>query len=162
MAFFAAAPFIAAATAISAVGQLYQGFSQGRAYSAAADNANANARNTRLQSSANEDRERRAARMQQGSLRAAAAETGFDPSTGSLADLQARNAGELELDILTERYRGELSALSFENEARSLKSQARAARTSGVLSAAGTIFGGAQSAAARQLPGFTGIGSSPY
>lgn len=151
---FAAFPLIAAASGITAVGQLYQGYAQGKQYSAAANNADANADRARLVSSANEDSERRKARLMMGQSRAMAAQSGFDPSSGTLAEIQSRNAGELELDILTNRYSNELQALSFENEAASMRSQAKATRISSGLSAAGAIFGGMAAANARTLPGF--------
>lgn len=155
---------LAIMTAVQAVGALYQGFSQASQQSAASANAYANARNTRLQSSANEDAQRRQNALRMGNVRASAAQTGFDPSSGSLADLQSRSAGELELDTLTQRYQNELQALSFENEGATLKSAAKSSRIGGVLNAAGTIFGGYKASQARQLPGvpFYGIGSSPY
>lgn len=61
-------------------------------------------------SNANEERIRRANRLRLGEQRAAAAQSGFDPSSGSLASLQAESAGQAELDALTERYKGDLNA----------------------------------------------------
>lgn len=128
--------------AIAATGKLYEGYMQGEALSAQADGMRQNARITRQQTSANEDTNRRQVAQRLGVLRATASQSGFDASTGSLVDLQAAQAGEMELDVLTKRYEGELKSLSFENEARSLKSQAKAARASGVISAAATLSGG--------------------
>lgn len=135
-----------AATAVQAVAQISQGESQGRAYNIQGDIAQANARNTRLATSANEDTQRRGQAMELGSLRASAAQSGFDSSTGSLATLQTKTAGEMELDALTNRYKGELQALSFENQAASMRYNAKASRTGGYLSAFGTLSGSAATA----------------
>lgn len=156
-----AAPLMMAASAVQAVGQLYQGYSQKRQFDAASANATANARNTMLQSSANEDSQRRENRQRMGYARAAAVESGFDASSGSLLNLQVRSAQEMELDTLTERYSNELQALSFRNEAASLKSQGRASMVSGVLNAAGTLFQGGAMAGYGQgpkVPQFQGYG----
>lgn len=59
---------------------------------------------------ANEERIRRANALRLGQQRAAAAQSGFDSSTGSLASLQAESAGQAELEALTERYKGDLNA----------------------------------------------------
>ncbi len=59
---------------------------------------------------ANEERIRRANALRLGEQRAAAAQSGFDPSSGSLASLQSESAGQAELDALTERYKGDLNA----------------------------------------------------
>ena len=59
---------------------------------------------------ANEERIRRSNAMQLGRQRVAAAQSGFDPNSGSIATLQAQSAGQAELDALTERYKGDLNA----------------------------------------------------
>lgn len=61
-------------------------------------------------SAANEDRIRRANAIALGRQRAAAAQSGFDPSSGSMAKLQSQSAGQAELEALTERYKGDLNA----------------------------------------------------
>lgn len=134
---------IAGASAIAAVGSIYSGFQQANQYSAMANNADANARNTRLQANANEESQRRENKLRMGLSRAAAAESGFDPNSGTLADLQVRSAQQMELDAMTDRYNSELQAISFQNEASSLRSQAKASKVTGFLNAAGTVFQGA-------------------
>jgi hypothetical protein len=59
---------------------------------------------------ANETRIRARSAQQLGEQRAAAAQSGFDPNSGTLATLQEQSAGNAELDALTERYKGELNA----------------------------------------------------
>jgi len=81
--------------------------------------------------------------MQLGTLRANAAQTGFDPSGPSLAGLQSRTAAQLELDALTGRYDGELQAISFDNEATSLRNRAKAQKRTGYMTAAGSLFNSA-------------------
>lgn len=134
-----AAPLAPYLLGAAAVGQIYQGYMQGEQLSAEADAARQNARNVQRQTSANEDTQRRQMAHRMGDVRASAGASGFDASAGSLLDLQSRQAGEMELDALTQRYDGELKAIGLQNEARGLKSQAKAARIGGVISAASTL-----------------------
>jgi hypothetical protein len=127
------------AAAVAAIGQMTQGEGQGRAMNIQGDLAQANATNTRATTYANEDTQRRQNTMRMGEVRASAAQSGFDASTGSLATLQTKSAGELELDALTNRYKGQLQAMSFDNEAASLRYGAKAARRQGYLNAAGVL-----------------------
>lgn len=57
---------------------------------------------------ANEERTRRESRQELGTLRASMAENGF--TLGSQAELYGQSAGNAELDALTKRYEGELTA----------------------------------------------------
>lgn len=135
--------FQMAATAVQAIGQVYQGNAQAAGYEGAAGQAEANARITRQQSSANEDTRRRQVAVQMGEMRARAAESGFDPSSGSLLDLQANAAGEMELDVLTKRYEDTLRAMSFDAEASGYRRAAKGSRRSGYLNAFGTAMSSA-------------------
>jgi hypothetical protein len=128
-----------AAAGLQAIGQMAQGESQGRALNQQGDLAVANAANTRAATYANEDTQRRQNAVRMGEVRASAAQSGFDASAGSLATLQTKSAGELELDALTNRYKGQLQAMSFDNEAASLRYGAKASRRQGYLNAAGTL-----------------------
>lgn len=130
---------LAVSAAVSAVGSIYAGNAQAAQATAAADAANANAHNVRLQTNAREEQQRMANALQLGELRANAAQTGFDPSSGTLARLQSASAAQLELDALTGRYNGELQSLSLDNEAKSLRNQGKAAKVGGYLSAFGSI-----------------------
>lgn len=127
-------PYAVAAVAQSAMGEM-----QGSAANVQGDIAFGNAQATRQQGSAREDMQRRQNAMRMGDLRARSAESGFDPSSGSLATLQTKSAAEMELDALTTRYESDLRALSFENEGRAQRYNARVARRSGYLSAAATL-----------------------
>ena len=132
------APMIAAA-AIKFIGQSYQGEAEGTRLNSMGDVAQANAKNTRLQTNASEETQRRHNAVRMGDLRARAAQSGFDASTGSLADLQVKSAGEMELDALTTRYQGQLEAIGFDNQAAGYRASAKNARRSGYLSAFGTL-----------------------
>lgn len=66
---------------------------------------------------ANEERIRRDSATALGVQRASAAQSGFDSSSGSFAALQGQSAGALELDALTERYKGELNAWQMDERA---------------------------------------------
>ncbi len=143
MAFAAIA--MAAATAVQAMGSIYAGNAAAAQSTAAANQASANAANARLQSNAREEMQRRKNAMLLGDLRAASAQTGFDPSSGSLASLQARSSAQLELDALTERYNGELQSISLDNEAASYRSRAKAQSRGGYMTAAGSVLNSAAS-----------------
>lgn len=140
---FSSSAMSAVGTVLSAGSAIYQGQvakAEGEAQAAVADQ---NARTARLQAGAREDMLRRQARARLGEQRAAAAQSGFDPNTGSLLELQGDGAGALELDALTTRYEGALQALSFESQADNLRRSARSAATTGYLNAAGTLLGSA-------------------
>ena len=102
----------------------------------------ANAKTASLQANAAEEAQRRQARMVMGEVRAAATDTGFAPGGGSLLNLQTQTAGELELDALTTRYRGELSSIGLNADASMSRNNGRRAATSGYLNAFGTLMSG--------------------
>lgn len=135
------APIMMAVSAgVQALGAIYEGNAAAAQSSAAANWSEANARNTRLQTDAREEMQRRRNAMLLGELRASSAQTGFDPSSGGLASLQSHSAAQLELDALTNRYSGELQAISLDNEAATYRSRAKAQRKTGYLTAAGSVL----------------------
>lgn len=115
-------------------------------YGVQKDQAKANARYSRQQGAAAEDTQRRQNALKLGEQRAAAAQSGFDSSSGSMATLQGQSAGELELDALTTRYNALMKTIGYENQAAVFKvneSQARtSAYTGGVMQALGGSGGG--------------------
>jgi hypothetical protein len=80
------------------------------------DNASAvtDAKNSKSQgylvADANETRVRASSNQALGEQRAAAVESGFNANTGSLAAIQTQSAGNLELDALNQRYKGQINA----------------------------------------------------
>lgn len=134
---------MAVAGGIQALGAIYEGNAAAAQSTAAANNAAANAHNVRLQTDAREEIQRRRNAQLLGNLRAASAQTGFDPSSGTLAGLQSSSAAQLELDALTERYNGELQAISLDNEAASYRNRAKAQKRTGYLTAAGSVLNAA-------------------
>jgi hypothetical protein len=154
-----AAPMMIAAAVMQAVGQISQGEAAGRAENRQGDLALQNATASRQQANADEERQRRMNALRMGEARAGAAESGFDSSSGSLAGLLVKNAGEMELDALTTRYKGQMEAISFENEAATHRANAKSARRSGYMNAfgslmqAGASYGGGFGA---KGPGFSG------
>lgn len=103
---------------------LYEGYGQAQSLKTQASQYEDQAKVTAQQSNANEEIMRRRVKMQTGGMRASAAESGFDSSSGSMADLLTHSAGEAELDILTERYKAELQGIGLRNEATSLRKSA--------------------------------------
>lgn len=112
---------------------------QGREYQAEINEQNAKV--TRLQSNAEEEARRRQMALDLGRQRAEATETGFNPGGGSFLNLLTKNAGEMELDVLTARYRGQLESMGLEQDAKVQRSNAKKATASGNLSAFGTLYG---------------------
>jgi hypothetical protein len=127
--------------ALQAVGQIFAGDSERRSLNYQADIAQQNAKIAAAQGNAAEEQQRRISRMRLGEQRAAAAQSGFDPSSGSFAELQAESAANAELDALTTRYSSTMQSMSLENEARGLRANAKTANMQGYLNAAGTLSG---------------------
>ena len=134
---------MAVAGGVQALGAIYDGNAAAAQSTAAANAAAANAHNARLQTDAREEQQRRRNAMLLGDLRAASAQTGFDPSSGTLSRLQSSSAAQLELDALTNRYSGELQAISLDNEAQTYRNRASAQRKTGYLTAAGSVLNAA-------------------
>jgi hypothetical protein len=121
----AALPYIYAAAAAASA---YSVYSSSRAQ-AAADRANANAADynakvaaqnaqiARAQAGSREDQLREQQRQFLARQRAAAAESGFDPGSGTLGLVQEQSADRAELDALMVRYGGELDARGYGNQA---------------------------------------------
>lgn len=154
----------ALAAGAGAIGSIYAGQAQASSENYQADVASQNARIARQQANAREEQLRRDTGMALGEQRASAAQSGFDSSVGSFAALQMESAGNAELDALTTRYQGQLQSLSFENEARGHRANAKTAKTQGYLNAFGTLA----SAGARygsgltmpQTPTYSGTGAA--
>lgn len=130
-------PYIVAG-AVSVIGGMQKN-NQAKSAAAAAE---VNARSIRQGTAAEEEAQRRQNAMMMGDVRGSAAQSGFDPNTGSLAALQFKTAGELELEALTTRYRGELQAIGQDYEASSLRASGKQAQSQGYLNAAATLYGG--------------------
>ncbi|WP_186039138.1 virion core protein, T7 gp14 family [Burkholderia gladioli] len=172
----AAAPFTGgsslalAGAAVSGAGALMSGINQSNQYGQQADAldrnaalADAQAGQVFAQGVQREETQRAQAGQQLGAQRAAVAESGFDPNSGSALDVQVQSARNAELDALQTRYQGILQGTSLEDSARQTRYQASVARASsrsslisGGISAATSTLGGLASYA--KLGG--GIGSS--
>jgi len=122
----------------------------GGLFDSAAETADARASKAQgyVVANANEERIRQRSSQELGAQRAAAAESGFDPNSGSLAALQQQSAGNAELDALTERYKGQLNAWQQD-----LTIQRAAERTNYVLDPLGTIVGRKMGPAGQMLFG---------
>ena len=150
----AAIPFLPLiAGSVAAVGSVYSAQQQRNAGMAAAEQADTNAIAARRAANAREETVRRQNAMRLGEQRASAAQSGFDPSSGSFGDLQGQSAANAELDALSTRYEGELQALNLQQEATGLRRQARTATRQGYLNAAGSLMSaGAQYGSGMRMP----------
>lgn len=140
-ALFSSTIMSAVGATMGAFGSIYQGQTAKAEANAQANIADQNARTARLQAGVREDLIRKQNRARLGEQRAAAVQSGFDPNTGSLLELQGNSAAAGEFDALTTRYEGALQALSFSTQADSLRRAGRAAGRTGFLNAAGTLLG---------------------
>ncbi|SMG01071.1 virion core protein, T7 gp14 family [Burkholderia singularis] len=155
--------------ALSGVGALSSGISQASQYGQQADVLNRNAalsdqqaKQVYAQNVNREEAQRRQAGQQLGAQRAAVAESGFDPNSGSMLDTQVQSVRNAELDALQLRYQGLLQGESLDDQARQQHYQARVARANSRSS----LLSGGISAAASALGGlsaytkFGGVGSN--
>ncbi len=148
----------AAAGAISAISggnrqaQQYNSAAQAAEYNAQVDRNRAD--NAMQVANANEEAQRRHARIVIGQTRAGLAQAGIG-AEGSASDVLQQSSENAELDALNIRYQGQLQAQGLTNQAnlddytaRTARSNASSARTGGwlnagasLLSSAGTAYG---------------------
>lgn len=128
-----------ASTAMNAIGSISQGNAQAAALNNQAQQADQQAVTARQQGAARESMVRRTNAKRLAEQRASAAQSGFDPNSGSLLSLQGESAGASELDALTSRYEAELQAIGSTNQASSYRANAESARQQGYLNAFGTL-----------------------
>lgn len=137
---------------VGALGSVMQGSGAASGYNQQADAADRNAQIADTQARQaydaglqNELAQRRSASQQQSNVRAAVAESGLDPSTGSALMLQQQSAENLEMDALTTRYQTLLQANSYEQQAAMDRYTAKTLRASGRDAKQSGLFGAATS-----------------
>lgn len=143
---------MAAAGALSAMKQgeaqsdALKSQAQAQQYNAAV--AENNAQTAEAQGNANEEAQRRKARMVMGAQRAGIAESGIG-NEGTGSDLVQQSAANAEMDALNIRYGAQLQAVGFRNNAKldnyqadDLKSQAKSAITASYLNAGAAVLSG--------------------
>lgn len=91
-----------------------------------------------------------------GEQRAAAAQSGFDPNSGSFLQLQQQSAGNAFLGELNQRYQGQLASWRAYNE---IKSAQKSILTGGIV-AVGQTYASSGMAGAGQKTGATGSGTN--
>lgn len=142
----------AVASAASSVSQAKAASAQAKSAAQAANyNAAVAAQNAKTaldQGNANEEAQRRKARMVMGTQRAALAEAGIG-NEGTASDLVEQSASNAEMDALNIRYEAQLQSTGFLNQsaldtlqAKNARKQASQAMTSGYINAgAGALSG---------------------
>lgn len=125
--------------ALSAFGAVDGAYGSKNAAEQNAAMAEAQGRSAKETAVADEETLRRRNKQFMGTVRASAAESGFDASSGSLAELQARTAGELELDALTLRYKGDLQRVGLQYEGDLYRGAAATAGRQGLVNASALI-----------------------
>jgi hypothetical protein len=158
--FEAVLPYLyAAAAATAAVGTVSAAQAQAasaRSSAAASDyNAQVAAQNAdiaRRNAGAREDAQRRESRSLLAKQRAAAAQSGFDPASGTLGLVQEQSADNAEVDALMVRYSGELEARGYGAQgaldrftAGALRANASATSRGGYIGAAAGLLSAAAS-----------------
>lgn len=147
----------AATSAASAIAAGQQARRQANQQAAAAEYNAAVAQNQATQAFAagaeRENIQRRQAAQQLSEQRAAFAQSGLDPSSGSALDVQLQSARNAELDALQTRYEGILTGQNYQQQAALgvyeggvLRASGRAAQRTSYVTAAGNLLSGAASA----------------
>jgi hypothetical protein len=149
---------MAIGSAISAVSQISQAQQAKNAANYNAQIAEQQATAARQTASANADRQRRSAERQLGSMQAGYSASGVSSSEGSALDILSQSARDAELDYQTILHGGEMQARGYQNTANLERSRASNAMSSGYMSAAGTLIGGAGKA----YGGLTSSGGGAY
>lgn len=149
------------------VGGLAGGLGKSAGYNAQADAAEYNAtmasqaaQQARDAGLASELATRRQSAQQMGQLRAAAAESGFNPSSGSMLQVQTDSARNAELDALQQRYVGLLRGTNYDNQAQIERFNAEGYRSQGGSSLGGTLLSSASQALSMANSGASLFGSS--
>lgn len=128
-------------TIAGVAGQINQANAQAAASRMNAQIGFKNAALTRQQAAQEEARLRTQGKKDLGSIRVGYGSSGVSME-GSAMDVLQESAANVELDALTLRHRGESQAKMYEMGAQMDLNTASSARTSGLLSAAGTLLGG--------------------
>lgn len=151
-----------AMAAVAAIGAMKQGQAADQAAQQQAAASEYNARVSGIQArqaydagTQNELAQRRSQAQQKGATRAAAAESGLNPSSGSMLLAQGQSARDMELDALTTRYEGLLQGSAYDQQATMDSYSAGTLRASGK----NAKKAGAIGAAAGILSGMSGYGS---
>jgi hypothetical protein len=127
---------------VSAAGAIAQGNAAKSAANYNAAVARQNADIARANSAADADKQERQGRLLAGRQRAAVGASGITPE-GSPLEVMADSALESELDALTTRYRGELQARSYGQDATLQGMRGDAAQTAGYVGAGADLLSGA-------------------
>ena len=142
-------PPVAPAPADPAANQAANSRAQAQAAQTNAEIANNNARGARLAANANEEAARRKSSYSRGQQRAAIGQAGI-AYEGSALDVLGQSAANAELDALNIRYRGDLDATNYLNQAGLYQAQKQGALLSadnaeeaGLYGAATSLLGGA-------------------
>lgn len=155
-----AVPLLIATAVVSAAGALSSGIQQRRAADQQAEAAEYNAAVSQNQAgqafAAGAEREniqRRQASQALAQQRAAFAESGLDPNSGSALDVQLQSTRNAELDALQTRYEGILTGQNYQQQAALgvyeggvLRSSGRNAQRASYLTAAGNLLAGGAAA----------------
>jgi len=133
-------PYILAA--VAAVGAVSQAQSARSAAKHNAAIAERNAGLSRQQAAMNEAAQRKDAYRAMGRIRAGYSAAGVTPE-GTPLDVLEDSAAEAEFDSLNIRYKGELAATGYEDEAGMQRTRASSALTTGVFNAGTALLSGA-------------------
>lgn len=155
-----AVPLLIASAVVSAAGALSSGAAQRRAANQQAQAAEYNAAVSQNQATSafaagaeRENIQRRQAAQALSQERAAFAQSGLDPNSGSALDVQLQSSRNAELDALQTRYEGILTGQNYQQQAALgvyeggvLRASGRNAQRASYLTAAGNLLSGAASA----------------
>lgn len=141
----AAMAMSAAGAAVSAMGSISQGKAQAQAAGYNAQIAERNATIARQQAGADAETQRRNSMRAIGAMRANYGASGVTLE-GSPMDVLESSAAEAKLDEMNIRYKGELRAIGYKDEAALDRASAKTAKQQGLMGATSAIVGGVGSA----------------
>lgn len=134
-----------AGAAVSAMGSMAQGKAQAQAARYNAQIAERNATIARQQANADAETQRRNSMRAIGAMRANYGASGVTLE-GSPLDVLESSAAEAKLDEMNIRYKGELKAIGYTDEAALDRANAKTAKQQGLMGATAAITGGVGSA----------------
>lgn len=137
-------------TAVSAAGSIAAGIQSQKVANYNAEVAQNNATAERQRASYEADITRGRVRQVIGAQRAAGAASGLDVRSGTPIAVLGDTAKSGELDVLARLYQGESAAVAYENDARRMRAEGKAAKIGGFINAGTSLLSGFGNLASKQ------------
>lgn len=129
-------------TAVGAIGSIAAGIQGQKVANYNAEVATNNAAAERQRAAYEADITRGRVRQVVGAQRAAGAASGLDVRSGTPVAVLGDTAKAGEMDVLARLYQGESAATAYENDARKMKAEGKAAKVGGFINAGTSLLSG--------------------